>query len=56
MNLVTMASGEDSKTKGLAGNIPAHSNRRLPATMWTGVGVTIIALVAATHTKRERLR
>ena len=42
-----MVSGEELKTKRLADNKPPHSNRRLPATVWIGVGVTIIALVAA---------
>ena len=42
-----MVSGEESKTERLADNPPAHSNRRLPAAVWIGTGVTIIALVAA---------
>jgi RND family efflux transporter MFP subunit len=42
-----MVSEEESKTERLAGNKPAHSNRRLPAAVWIGAGVTIIALVAS---------
>jgi len=42
-----MVSGEELKTERLADNKPPHSNRRLPATVWIGTGVTIIALVAA---------
>ena len=42
-----MVSEEESKTERLADNKPAHSNRRLPGTVWIGAGVTIIALVAA---------
>ena len=42
-----MVSGEELKTERLADNKPPHSNRRLPATVWIGAGVTIIALVAA---------
>jgi membrane fusion protein, multidrug efflux system len=42
-----MVSEEELKTERLADNKPPHSNRRLPATVWMGTGVTIIALVAA---------
>jgi RND family efflux transporter MFP subunit len=42
-----MVSGEELKTERLADNKPPHSNRRFPATVWIGAGVTIIALVAA---------
>jgi multidrug efflux system membrane fusion protein len=42
-----MVSEEDLKTERLADNKPSHSNRRLPATVWIGAGVTIIVLVAA---------
>ena len=42
-----MVSGEETKTEGLADNQPAHSDSRLPATVWIVAGVTIIALVAA---------
>jgi len=41
-----MVSEEELKTAQLADNEPPHSNRRLPATVWIGTGVTIIALVA----------
>ena len=41
-----MVSEEELKTERLADNKPPHSNRRLPATVWIGTGVTIIALVA----------
>ena len=42
-----MISETESKTEWLAGNEPAHSNRRLPSTVWIGVGITVVALVAA---------
>src|SRR5215467_13468955 len=42
-----MLSGEELKTERLADNKPPHSGRRLPATVWIGTGVTIVALVAA---------
>ena len=42
-----MVSEEEAKTERLADNKPPHSNSRLPATVWIGTGVTIIALVAA---------
>ena len=41
-----MVSEEEAKTE-LADNKLPHSNRRLPATVWIGAGVTIIALAAA---------
>ena len=42
-----MVSEEELKTEQLVDNKPSLSNRRLPATVWIGTGVTIIALVAA---------
>lgn len=44
-----MVSGEELKTERLAGDKQPHSNRRLPAAVWIGTGVTIIALVAASR-------
>lgn len=38
---------EEVKTQRLADDKPAPSNRRLPATVWIGAGLTIIALAAA---------
>jgi RND family efflux transporter MFP subunit len=42
-----MLSEEELKTEQLADHKPSLSNRRLPATVWIGTGVTIIALAAA---------
>ena len=42
-----MVSEEELKTERLTDSKPPHSDRRLPATVWIGTGVTIIALVAA---------
>ena len=38
-----MVSGEELKTERLADDKRPHSNRRLPAAVWIGTGVTIIA-------------
>jgi membrane fusion protein, multidrug efflux system len=38
---------EELETEQLADNKPPHSKRRLPATVWIGTGVTMIALIAA---------
>jgi membrane fusion protein, multidrug efflux system len=42
-----MVSGEELKTEGLAEKEPVQSNPRLPATVWIGTGITMVALVAA---------
>jgi multidrug efflux system membrane fusion protein len=42
-----MVSGEELETEGLAEKEPVQSNRRLPATVWIGTAITMIALVAA---------
>ena len=42
-----MISVEELETERLADNKPAHSKRRVTATVWIGAGVTIIALVVA---------
>jgi RND family efflux transporter MFP subunit len=42
-----MVSREESKTEWLPNNKPAHSKRRLPATVWIGIGVMVIVLVFA---------
>ena len=42
-----MISGEELETEGRAENEPVRSRRRLPATVWIGTGVTIIAVLAA---------
>jgi RND family efflux transporter MFP subunit len=39
-----MVSEEESQTERLADNKPPHSNRRFPAAVWIGTGVTILAL------------
>jgi membrane fusion protein, multidrug efflux system len=41
-----MLSEEELKTEQLADNKPSLSNRRLPATVWIGTGVAMIALAA----------
>ena len=41
-----MVTEEESKTERQADNKPTHSNRRLPAKVWIGTGVTIIVLAA----------
>jgi RND family efflux transporter MFP subunit len=41
-----MVSEENLKTDELAEKEPAQSNRRLPATVWIGTGITVIALLA----------
>ena len=42
-----MVSGEELEAEPLVDHKAAHSNRRLPATVWIGAGVTIFVLVAA---------
>jgi multidrug efflux system membrane fusion protein len=42
-----MVSGEELELEGLAEKKPAQSNRRLPAAVWIGTGITMIALLAA---------
>ena len=42
-----MVSGTELETEELAENKPGQSNRRAPAKVWIGAGVTMIALVAA---------
>src|SRR5579859_3745187 len=42
-----MLSREEPKARQMTDNKPAHSTRRVPATLWIGAGVTIIAVIAA---------